>query len=125
MGTKRVKRLLCRLVLTLFLHSHVNPVMAFGTGIAASLDYSTYFGGSLADEATDVAIGPEGTLYVVGVTNSSDLPFIGSSTTQTFPSITTSLAQSLPLPPRKEAYKRFPPIPNRRRKASLPPSESA
>jgi uncharacterized protein (TIGR03437 family) len=36
--------------------------------------YSTYFGGSGSDAAAGLAVGPDGSLYITGSTNSADLP---------------------------------------------------
>lgn len=48
----------------------INPAGG-GTG---DLVYATYLGGSQADAATDVALGPEGTVYITGTTRSPDFP---------------------------------------------------
>ena len=36
--------------------------------------FSTYFGGSSQDVATDIEVGPDGSYYVVGYTESTDYP---------------------------------------------------
>lgn len=41
-----------------------------------SLLYSTFLGGSREDDALGVAVGPDGSAYVVGQTNSSDFPTV-------------------------------------------------
>ncbi len=43
-------------------------------GSTGALLYATYLGGSVADAATSVGIGPDGTVYVGGVTYSADFP---------------------------------------------------
>jgi len=43
------------------------------------LIYSTYMGGTLADQVTSVKLGPNGTLYVTGSTNTSDMPYINGA----------------------------------------------
>lgn len=42
----------------------------------SDLVYSTYIGGSLFDEGTAIAVGPDGAVYVAGTTWSSDFPTI-------------------------------------------------
>jgi hypothetical protein len=41
-----------------------------------SLIYSTYFGGSASESIADMEVEPDGTVYYVGFTNSSDLPTV-------------------------------------------------
>jgi hypothetical protein len=41
---------------------------------SAALQYSTYLGGSGADQPTSIALGPQGTVYITGITDSTDLP---------------------------------------------------
>jgi hypothetical protein len=43
---------------------------AAGTGLV----YSTYFGGSGSDAASDIALDPRGNIYIVGATQSADFP---------------------------------------------------
>src|SRR5262249_55401930 len=43
------------------------------------LDYSSYLGGSGDDEATAVALGPDGSLFLAGTTGSVDFPGAGQS----------------------------------------------
>ncbi|GAA4443745.1 VCBS domain-containing protein [Novipirellula rosea] len=45
----------------------------------SSIDYGSYFGGSGAEEATDIAIDDSGAAYITGVTNSSDMPVTGNA----------------------------------------------
>jgi hypothetical protein len=45
------------------------------------LSFSTYLGGGDDDSGWDVAVGPDGNVYVVGKTISSDFPRVGSSRT--------------------------------------------
>jgi hypothetical protein len=50
---------------------------AFVTKLSAqdgSILYSTFLGGNYVDEAHDIAIGPTGEIYLVGLTESSDFP---------------------------------------------------
>jgi hypothetical protein len=44
-----------------------------------SLVYSSYLGGELADDARAVAVGPDGMVYIVGSTNSTQFPMAGDS----------------------------------------------
>lgn len=46
-----------------------------------SLVYSTYIGGSLADEGTDIAVPSDGNAYVVGTTYSNDFPMVNAYST--------------------------------------------
>jgi hypothetical protein len=46
-----------------------------GTGLL----YSTYFGGTGSDAATDIALDPGGNIYVVGATQSADFPTTANS----------------------------------------------
>jgi len=41
---------------------------------SGNIIYSTYLGGTLPDEARDVALGPDGAVYVAGYTTSDDFP---------------------------------------------------
>jgi len=43
------------------------------------LVYSTYMGGSADDQVNSVKFGPNGTLYVAGYTNNSDMPYINGA----------------------------------------------
>ncbi|WP_372722763.1 DUF4347 domain-containing protein, partial [Novipirellula sp.] len=45
----------------------------------SSIEYGSYFGGSGAEEATDIAIDDSGAAYITGVTNSSDMPVTGNA----------------------------------------------
>jgi hypothetical protein len=58
-------------------HSYRDAVDAFIMGFeqgSASPTFSTYFGGQGDDAPTSVAVIPNGTLYITGMTTSSDLP---------------------------------------------------
>lgn len=65
---------------------HIEPGYGFGTdGFAArlapagsSLVFSTYLGGTGADWANQVAVGPDGDVYVVGATQALDFPVVGA-----------------------------------------------
>ena len=48
--------------------------------------YSTYFGGSGSDRAAALAVGPDGSLYVTGSTNSADLPVTAGAYLSKLPS---------------------------------------
>jgi uncharacterized repeat protein (TIGR01451 family) len=55
---------------------------AFVTKLAAdgqALAYSTYLGGNGTDQGLGIAAGPDGSAYVVGLTNSGDFPQVESS----------------------------------------------
>jgi len=41
------------------------------------LAYSSYLGGSMADSGSDIAVAPDGSIYLVGTTYSSDFPAAG------------------------------------------------
>ena len=45
---------------------------------APSLSYSTYLGGSIADQLWDLAVDAQGNTYIVGYTASTDLPVINA-----------------------------------------------
>ena len=45
---------------------------------APSLSYSTYLGGSIADQIWDMAVDAQGNTYIVGYTASSDLPVLNA-----------------------------------------------
>lgn len=44
----------------------------------STLNYSTYLGGAQEDDLTDITIGPNGSIYLAGVTKSPDFPFISA-----------------------------------------------
>jgi uncharacterized protein (TIGR03437 family) len=61
------------------------PLMSFGDGFLAKLNptgtalvFSTYFGGSLDDTVTSLAIDSSGNIYIGGSTLSSDLPMLNA-----------------------------------------------
>jgi hypothetical protein len=54
-------------------------LLACGPILAASLEYSTYLGGTGDDEGTVMALDSEGNVYVAGITDSVDLPATGPS----------------------------------------------
>lgn len=50
-----------------------------GAKAMGSFDRITYFGGSLIDEASGITEAPDGTLYIVGSTDSIDLPTLNAA----------------------------------------------
>jgi uncharacterized protein (TIGR03437 family) len=54
---------------------YVTKVNATGTGLI----WSTYFGGSFADEITGMTVGPTGEIFVAGHADSSDLPALADT----------------------------------------------
>lgn len=50
----------------------------------AALGYSTFLGGTASDEALDLALGPEQTAYVTGLTTSADFPTTSDAFDPTF-----------------------------------------
>lgn len=60
-----------------------NFVLVFN-GSSHRIDYLTYLGGDQDDHPTDVVSGPDGDLYLVGYTRSSDIPTTRGSYLQAF-----------------------------------------
>ena len=54
---------------------YVTKINATGTGLV----WSTYFGGSYADQITGLAVGPRGDIFVSGRAGSSDLPTLAGT----------------------------------------------
>jgi hypothetical protein len=58
--------------------SGTNAFVARLNATGAALDYATYLGGSLSDQANAIAVDSSGTAYVTGQTASTDFPIFGA-----------------------------------------------
>jgi len=80
---------------------------ANNNGRQPSLEFSTYFGGRLWDEATDVDVDKSGNTYVTGFTLSQDLPSRGAAQSPPFKGLADAFVAKFSKDGRRLIWSRF------------------